>query len=280
MSENFINITNLTNLHWKILGHNSNKRYFESVIKNGQLAHAYIFSGPEMVGKKMFACDLARLVNNRELNNDPDFKLVGPRIEDVRDLKSFLAQKPYFGPYQVAVIDNAEHLSAEASNAVLKTLEEPSQSAVIFLITLKPKLLLPTISSRCQEVKFRPLQASEMANFVASKLNAEDKKLLLFLAYGRPGWIIRNTDSIEQIKKSIKDFNQVLNQGIFEKIQYAGKIYDKNDLIEQIDNLIYWYYSQNQKQPKLLKNLLQLSSIISQPQHNHRLAIENFLINL
>ncbi len=265
---------------WSVVGHNSNKRYFESVIKNGRLTHAYLFSGPEMIGKKKFAYELAKLLNNREQENDPDFKLVGPKIEDVRELKSFLAKKPYFGPYQIAIIDNADQLTTEASNAVLKTLEEPNGSAILILITSRPKLLLPTIYSRCQEVRFLSLSDSEIDFLISAKLGLEDKILLKQLAYGRPGWIVKNADNLENIKKSIKEFNKVLGQGIFEKIQYASKVYNEETLLELINNLTYWHYSQDQKSTKLLRGLTQLSNIISQPQYNHRLAVENFLISL
>lgn len=265
---------------WSTIGHNSNKRYFESIIKNGQLVHAYIFSGPEMVGKKMFAHDLAVLLNGRGIKNNPDFKSVGSKIEDIRDLKSFLANKPYYGPYQIAIIDNAEQMTIEASNAVLKTLEEPSRSTLLILITSKPKYLLKTICSRCQEIRFQSLADEDIIKLVSSKFGAEDKKLIKILSGNRPGWIEQNADKIEDIKNSIQEFNKVLGQGIFEKIQYASRIYDKETFPELINNSIYWHYGQDRKRANLLRSLIKLSNIIAQPQFNKRLALESFLLNL
>src|SRR3989338_6742348 len=120
---------------WTVIGHNKNKQYFESCFKNKALAHAYIFCGPEGIGKKVFAHDLFRLVNKREPFGDPDFKLLSPRleegetkiyIEDIRDLKSYLSLKPYYGPYKFVIINDADRLVPEAANAFFKMLYEPS----------------------------------------------------------------------------------------------------------------------------------------------------------
>ena len=140
------------------IGFNKQREYFKNAVKNGHLSHAYLFSGPDGIGKKIFAYDLFRLVNQREPEGDPDFKLLTPRleeeetqiyIEDIRDLKSYLSLKPYRGPYKFVVINDADRLVIEASNAILKLLEEPTQFTVIILVSSKPKLLLPTVLSRC-----------------------------------------------------------------------------------------------------------------------------------
>ena len=102
-------------MNWNTIGFDKNKKYFINIVKNGHLSHAYLFCGPEGIGKKMFAYDIFRLVNHREPENlkgqsDPDFKLLTPRleeddlpagrhgtkiyIEDIRNLKSFLSLKP------------------------------------------------------------------------------------------------------------------------------------------------------------------------------------------
>lgn len=228
------------------------------------LAHAYLFYGPEGVGKKNFAHELFCIVNGRDPEKDPDFKFITPRVDDghlpagqtgghgtkiyindIRDLKSFLSFRPYFGPYKFVVINDADRLETEASNAFLKMLEEPSPSTVVILISSKPKLMLPTILSRCETVSFRPL--------FERTVSAEDQK-------------------------QINEFNKILKQGICERIQYAKKIYEKENYQNLVKNLIY--NLQAESNTKILKGLLRLNHIVSQSQYNHRLAIENFLINL
>ncbi|OGN10223.1 MAG: hypothetical protein A3J46_05980 [Candidatus Yanofskybacteria bacterium RIFCSPHIGHO2_02_FULL_41_11] len=264
---------------WSVVGHDKNKKYFQTALKDGYLSHAYLFSGPEMIGKKLFAKDLVDLLNNRGSENNPDFISVGHSIENIRDLKSFLYVKPYYGPYKLALIDEAEKMTAEASNALLKILEEPSSSTVIILVSSKPKLLLPTIWSRCQEIKFQPLMGEDLISFLPSKLRAEDKNFLKQIASGRPGWIIKNAENAGEIRDSVQEFDKILKQGIFEKIQYAAKVVERENQVQLISDLIYWYSGQENKQAKLIKNLIQLSGIVSQSQYNHRLALENFLIN-
>lgn len=241
---------------WKVLGHNNNKKYFECVVKKGFLSHAYLFSGPDGIGKKIFAYDIFRLVNQREPDGDPDFKLLTPRleedetkiyIEDIRDLKSYLSLKPYYGPYKFVIINNADRLVPEASNAMLKLLEEPMPFTVIILVSSKPKLLLPTVISRCEKVSFLP-----------SKEISIDK----------------------ETAKSVDEFLQISKQGITERLQYAEKIFAGKNYQNLVIGLIHTLRSQENPNHKVLKNLLRLNYLLSQPQFNHRLALENFLVNL
>jgi len=283
-------------MNWDTVGFDSNKIYFENAVKNGILSHAYLFWGPEMIGKKTFARDLYRLINGRDviIDGDPDFKVLSPNldkdetkiyIEDARDIRSFLSFKPYQGPYKYVLIDNADRLTAEASNSILKILEEPPSFSIIVLVTSKPKYLLPTILSRCSSIRFLPLKSEAMAPFIRNKkLNKEDGDFLLKVANGRLGWVINTLSSgdLNKIRKSLTDIEGVSKQGVFEKIQFAKKIYEKGDYPELISNWINFLHADlitsNQNQ-KLIKDLLSLHTLLSQPQFNHRLAIENFLIN-
>jgi len=274
------------------IGHNSNRKYFETATKNKALAHAYIFYGPEMIGKKMFAEDLFRLLNSTEPSNQPDFKLISPRIEegktqiyidDIRELKHFLSFKAYSAPYKFVLINDADRLTEEASNAFLKVLEEPTLNSIIILVTSRPKWILSTISSRCELVRFSPLGQEEIDEFLSSKkINKDDKEFILKMAHGRLGWVVKllKTGDIADLKKAVDEFAAISKQGITERIQYAKKIYEKDDYADLITNVIYRVKDENIYNAKAFKNLLRLNFIVSQPQYNHRLAIENFLVNL
>lgn len=277
---------------WTTIGHNGNRKYFEAAIKNGALAHAYIFYGPEMIGKKMFAEDLFRLLNSAESLNQPDFKLISPRteegktqiyIDDIRELKHFLSFKSYSGLYKFVLINDADRLTEEASNAFLKVLEEPTPNSIIVLVTSKSKWILPTISSRCELIKFSPIGQGEIDDFLYSKkISKDDKEFILKMAHGRLGWVIKLLEkgNISGLKKTVDEFTAISKQGVAERIQYAKKIYEKDNYIDLITNVIYRVKDENIYNAKTFKNLLRLNFILSQPQYNHRLAIENFLINL
>lgn len=236
--------------------HSNNRKYFEGLVKNGMLAHAYLFSGPEGIGKKYFVLELFRLINGREPVGDPDFRLITPRteddetkiyIEDIRDLKTFLSFKAYTGPYKFVVINDADRLTPEASNSLLKVLEEPTAYSVIVLISSKPRQLLPTILSRCENVRF---------------LRSEEVEL--------------DKETVE----AINEFVKAAKLGIPARLKYAEKLYKEEDYQKLFAGLIHWLHKRENKNARVLKGLLQLNQLISQPQYNHRLAIENFLINL
>lgn len=266
-------------MNWTTTDHNKNKKYFENVIKNGVLSHAYLFSGPYGIGKKMFAYDIFRQINNREPEGDPDFRFLTPRleegdlpagrhgtkiyVEDIRDLKAYLTLKPYYGPYKFVVIDDADRLVPAAANAFLKMLEEPAPFTVIILISSMPKLILSTVLSRCEKIQFLP-----------SSEKVIDKKTA----------------------KAVDEFLKVCKEGVCERMQYAEKLFVGKDYQNLVVGLIHTlrateilraakarprnFSEKENPNHKVLKNLLKLNSLLSQPQFNHRLALENFLINL
>lgn len=290
-------------MSWSVTGNNKNKRYFENLIQKKVLSHAYLFSGPEMVGKRSFALELFRLLNGQNPEGRPDFISVSPNfaeeetkiyIEDIRKLKSFFRLKPHTGPYKFALIDDAHCLTIEAANALLKVLEEPPSFSVIVLVSSMPGLLPTTIVSRCEEVRFGEASSKEVDSFLSDKkIKKEDKDFLLKLAGGRIGLISRliENDGISEAQKAIDDLRKLLNSEIFEKMSYAKKIHEKalrhssgqgayQPLIDCWLNWVSAHVRQSPKNEKIVKELLELHQIVSQPQYNHRLALENFLLNL
>lgn len=156
-----------------IVGQNQVLDFLEKVLKSGQISHAYLFVGPEGVGRRKTALALAAALNcakggcghcsicRRTIRGVyPDLKLIQPEgnfitIEQIRELKGSIKLRSYEGHRKVIIIDEAGSMNAEASNALLKTLEEPQDEEVFILIAASVEELLPTISSRCQVVPFR-----------------------------------------------------------------------------------------------------------------------------
>src|SRR5262245_53406363 len=157
-----------------IAGHNSSIDALRRAIASGRLHHALLFHGPEGVGKRTTAFAVAAALLCREasrpegdacgacascskvdkgIHPDVQFltleKTVIP-IDAVRALRQEAGYRPFEGAHRVFVIDPADRLSHEAQNALLKTLEEPSASARLILISSRPAHLLPTTRSRCQ----------------------------------------------------------------------------------------------------------------------------------
>lgn len=279
---------------WQTIGFKNQKKFFTNIIKENQLAHAYLFTGPEMIGKQMFAKDLFVLANNRKefSSSDPDLKIISPRVEegdskiyidDARGVKQFLSLKPYYGPYKFVIINDAERLTPEASNALLKVLEEPSADSIFILISSKPRLLLPTIASRCQVVRFMPHARDQAEEFILNyKLSKDDRELLLSMAQGRIGWLAGAAGEIKEIKKSVNDLQKVLRGSISDRMMYAKKVYENENYATVVSHWIYWLYGNSEvsRSGKVLKHLLVLNNYLGQPQYNHRLLIENTLLDL
>jgi DNA polymerase III subunit delta' len=279
-----------------LIGFEKQKEYFERTTKNGSLSHAYIFSGPDQIGKKRFALELYAKLNEKKgiSDMDSDFKILAPRtedgerkiyIEDIRDSKSFLSLKSQ-GRYKFLIIDQAENLTPESSNALLKLLEEPPSHSILILVTSRPKLILPTISSRCQQIRFLEHDKKTIDDFLKEKgVKKEDAAFLSVLAQGRLGWLVEaiEKERIAELRQGIDDFQKILKQGIFERMQYAKQIVDDEKHYELIATWLTWaraYGKDPKKTSQVLRSLMNLSHLISQPQFNHRLAIENFLISI
>ncbi len=203
-------------------GHAEVRDAFERAIARGRLTQAYLFLGPDGVGKFEFTRRLAQCIlcerrTNAPLDacgqcsrcrpflagNHPDFlvvdrdpgkrelnvaKLVGERDQRGKaGLCYELSICPVAGSRKIAIINDADTMNDEAANALLKTLEEPPDGAILFLIVSNPDALLPTIRSRCQSVRFGPLPDAEIERFATAEglaTSPEEARLLASLSGG------------------------------------------------------------------------------------------------
>ncbi|MXW21886.1 MAG: DNA polymerase III subunit delta' [Candidatus Dadabacteria bacterium] len=174
----------------QIIGHEPQKEFLRNSVRKNRISHAYLFSGPEGVGKKLVAIGFAKLINcseggtenldcectscaKTEKGLNPDVLVFGYpnektiKVDHVRqDIERLIHLAPYENPYKVFIIDGAQRMNFNAQNAFLKTLEEPPPNSVIILITTLADLLMPTIRSRCQSVVFQPLEAGQVRKFL------------------------------------------------------------------------------------------------------------------
>lgn len=190
-----------------ILGQPMATRLLRQAVTTGKVAHAYLFVGPQGVGKQRTAIELAKSLNClspqpdgsacdacvscRKVEADPpthpDLMLVAPdgrfiKTDQMRELQSEMYARPTEGRARVAVIDGAERLNAESGNRVLKLLEEPPPHAVFVLLTHNLSGVLPTILSRCQIVNFPPLSTEEVTSFLRSNFQLESGQAHMFAA--------------------------------------------------------------------------------------------------
>jgi len=212
-----------------IEGHHKPVRIIQQALANKTLAHAYLFSGDAGIGKKLTALALAAAVNCPDAGpgggcgvcpsckrissrTHPDIHMVMSESEDeqllstwtskevekasseikidqIRELQDGMSLTPSEGGKKVLIVDGAEAMNVAAQNAFLKTLEEPPGESLIIMVSSRPQSLLPTIRSRCQEIRFQPLPRKTLAQALMQRrgLTEEDAWFLAALAQGSIG---------------------------------------------------------------------------------------------
>ncbi len=204
----------------QIKGQNQAVDILKQAVAHKRLAHAYLFEGPDGVGKKTTALSLAQALNcrdggadaclicpachNIELGQHADVRVLRPegqyiKIAEIRSLKKRLVSKAYEGRVKVQIIDEADKMNAPAANCLLKTLEEPPADSLLILVTAMPYNLPATIVSRCQRLNFRTLSGADIQDLLQDKgLNAEEGNFITSFCQGSMGQIV-NTDINELI---------------------------------------------------------------------------------
>lgn len=184
-----------------IVGHQHIVKDFERLAKVGKLAQSYIFFGEPEVGKYYFAKHLANYLEcgrfelSGRLLQDALFLDDAIGIEAMRELKKFFWIKPFISSKRLAIINNAENLTPEAQNAILKITEEPPPSAILILVARQLENLISPLVSRLQKIYFGRLADAEIGNFV------NDKKIIIS-SLGRPGRAFRlQSDPLTQDAK-------------------------------------------------------------------------------
>jgi DNA polymerase-3 subunit delta' len=246
----------------QIRGQESAVAILKNALSGGRLAHAYLFFGPEGVGKRLTALTLAKAMNctsPKEVgipcercpscikvnsSSHADVILLEPegeviKIDQVRDMQRRLRYRPLEGGYRACIIESADRLNDAASNALLKTLEEPPDETHLILITSRPHQLLPTILSRCQWVRFKPLSISHIVQILqeSSSLEEEKANFCASLAGGSAGKALALSDRVDFQKRTewLRAFSEIPGktvEEIFETCERISKEEEVNDLLD------------------------------------------------
>jgi len=252
-----------------IIGQEQMTGHLQNAIRMGKVSHAYIIQGEAGSGKKMLAnifaatlqceeggiepCGHCQSCKQAVSGNHPDIRYVIHEkatigVDDIRlQLNNDIMVKPYSRPYKVYIIDEAEKMTEQAQNAMLKTIEEPPEYAVILLLTVNAKLLLPTILSRCILLNARPVARGAITKLLTGRYGISGfmAEVAADFADGIPGRAIAYAQSGEFVEqkdgviKVLKRLSSMPADELYKKVKdWAAR---KQELPDVLALMSLWY---------------------------------------
>src|SRR5689334_9166572 len=268
---------------WNILGHDWAVEMLHQHAARGEFRHAYLFAGPPGLGRRTLALRFAQALNCPTTNaagipcgecrnckqieamqytdlsiieptikdpNNPRELIPAPngeiRIQQIRELQKTINLKPYQSRHRILIFLRFDQASVEASNALLKTLEEAPSYAILILTAENPEQLLPTIISRCEVLRLRPLKIEEVQNALKKRgLETSQAKLIAHISGGRFGYALRLIDNealLEKREERLNDLQSLISASRVEKFAYADKLSKDKESMRQavLIWLSYW----------------------------------------
>ena len=254
----------------KVLGHEEVIKHLQNAAAMDKVSHSYIFAGEKGSGKKLLAklfamtlqcekhgkepclqCSSCKKAMNR---NQPDIIYVTHEkpnsigIEDIREqLIADVDIKPYTGPYKIYIVDEAEKMTVQAQNALLKTIEEPPAYAVIILLVNNAAALLPTIASRCVTLNFKPVRDEVIKKYLMEELHVPDYQAEVSVAFaqgnvGKAKQIATAEDFTEIMDVAFRILKKGRDMEVYEMVDAIKLLSEqKHTVYEYLDLFLVWF---------------------------------------
>ena len=253
-----------------VVGHKDILKYISSAVENNRVSHAYMLNGERGSGKKMLAnlfamtllcetgdnepCGKCHSCKQAESGNHPDIIRVTHEkpnsisVDDIRtQVNNTVDIKPYQGPYKVYIIPQADMMTPQAQNAILKTIEEPPSYAVFLLLTENAETLLPTINSRCVMLKLRNIKDTLIKKYLMENLEIPDYKADMCTAFAQGNMgraiMLANSDHFNEIREEAVQLLKHISEMELNEIVAAVKnisVY-KLEITDYLDIIMIWY---------------------------------------
>lgn len=292
----------------KIIGNNKIKNELIKAFRTNSIAHSYIFSGQYGIGKKQIAIEFAKMIlclnkdnapcgeckSCLELENDnnPDFNIIKPdgkiKIDQIRQMLEKVYEKPIISDKKVYIIDDAETMTVEAQNCLLKTLEEPPEYIVIILITSNESNLINTIKSRCLKLTFNPLENSEIKQYLEKNFDFQNvSETMLEIFEGSIGKALKVKEKQELYNNIETTLSNFSCKSVIDLINNATEIYKGKENINEILEYFNIYFLKKAKEEyNNASKYVKAIEIVEDTKKrlvynsNYDMTIDNLLINI
>ena len=289
----------------EIIGNEQIKKELKKSILENKVSHSYMFVGIEGIGKQMMAKEFARIVlctNEQEKgchqcksciefmsHNHPDFLYIEPdgnsiKIEQIRYLQRKIQEKPIISDRKVYIINDADKMTTESQNCLLKTLEEPPEYGIIILIGSNENAFLNTIKSRCMKIAFQPIENEYIKQYMEKTYGMTNISPNMLEAFqGSIGKAILLKDKKEQYK-SIEDMIEKLDKTDMTELMKLGEpLYQSKDeimnILDYINIILLKLAKQNIQYANCIDVIENTKKRLNQ-NANYDMCIDNMIFNM
>ena len=253
-----------------VIGQNQLTDNLQNALKFNKISHAYMIQGEKLSGKRMIAdifaralqcesegerpCNQCRSCKQAMNGNHPDIIYVEhdkPNVISVDNIRTQIngdiAIKPYSGPHKIYIMDEAEKMNTQAQNALLKTLEEPPEYAVILLLTTNVESMLPTILSRCVVLDTKPVADDKIKKYLMEKVEIPDYRAGICASFARgnvgKAVMLASNEDFDHLKSEVLGImKNVANLEVNQMAAAVKKINEeKYDMNDYLDLCFIWY---------------------------------------
>lgn len=289
-----------------LIGNSTIKEYLTNVALNNQNLHSYIFAGPEGIGKKLFAMNFAKMLlclsDNKPCNNckscisfdggnHTDFMLINAedgksiKIEQIRVMQEKIVEKPILSARKVYIINDAELMTKEAQNCLLKTLEEPPEYVIIILIVSNESKLLNTVKSRCVKIEFSKLSNEEINNYLLEHGFDKLSDAMLEQCNGSLKAALTIGDKVQEYQSIEKIINSLDKTDIAKVWNSSEILYKSQDeILDFLDYINVILYNKLLKDDKMAYinsiNIVEQTKKNLLANANYNMCIDNLLLKL
>ena len=287
-----------------ILGNNKIKNELINAVKTNKYSHSYLFVGTSGIGKKLIAREFSKMILCKESEtycnkcksciefdsrNNPDFTEIVPdgttiKIEQIRQMQKKVVETPIISEKKVYIIDDADLMTTDAQNCLLKTLEEPPEFACIILIASNETDLLSTIKSRCTILKFENISDQDIEKHLKEKYNLKQiPKSILEASLGSIGKAETLKDKEELYLTIDKFVDGIENSDLIDTLKQADIIYksqdEKEEILEYLNIVLFNKAKTNNKYLGCI-NIVEETKKRLNANSNYNMTIDNMIMSI